>query len=215
MTILPKLGTFVPEMGTKTNTLTSALFPGTKRKVLALFFLNAEREFYFSEVVRLTKTRQGVVQRELETLTEAGILKAEKRGRQKFYAVNKGNPVFSELRNIVFKTFGVVAQVQAALVPLEKNIKVAFVYGSFARAEERANSDLDLFVIGGVPLADLVSTLAPVEKAIGREINPTLYSVAEFRRKSAGNNNFMRTVVHADKEFIAGTEDEFRRLASE
>jgi len=202
-------------MGTKTNTLTSALFPGTKRKVLALFFLNAEREFYFSEVVRLTKTRQGVVQRELETLTEAGILKAEKRGRQKFYAVNKGNPVFSELRNIVFKTFGVVAQVQAALVPLEKNIKVAFVYGSFARAEERANSDLDLFVIGGVPLADLVSTLAPVEKAIGREINPTLYSVAEFRRKSAGNNNFMRTVVHADKEFIAGTEDEFRRLASE
>jgi predicted nucleotidyltransferase len=202
-------------MGTKTSTLTAALFPGTKRKILALFFLNADRQFYFSEVVRLTATRQGVVQRELVTLTEAGILKAEKRGRQKFYGVNKSNPVFPELRNIVFKTFGVLGQVREALKPLEKKIKVAFVYGSFARGEEAANSDLDLFVVGSASLADVVAALATVEKAIGREINPTLFALGEFKKKLSGNNHFVRSVVAADKEFVFGAEDELRGLAEE
>lgn len=202
-------------MGTKTSTLTAALFPGTKRKILALFFLNADRQFYFSEVVRLTATRQGVVQRELVTLTEAGILNAEKRGRQKFYGVNKSSPVFPELRNIVFKTFGVLGQVRAALQPLEKKIKVAFVYGSFARGEEAANSDLDLFVVGSASLADVVAALATVEKAIGREINPTLFALGEFKKKLSGNNHFVRSVVAADKEFVFGAEDELRGLAEE
>jgi len=202
-------------MGTKTSTLTSALFPGTKRKILALFFLNADRQFYFSEVVRLTATRQGVVQRELKTLTEAGILTAEKRGRQKFYAANRSSPVFSELRNIVFKTFGLVGQVKEALTPLEKKINLAFVYGSFVRAEEAANSNLDLFVVGSVPLAGVVNALAAVEKAIGREINPTLFSVAEFKKKLSGNNHFVRSVVTSDKEFIIGTEDELSALVEQ
>jgi len=107
-------------MGTKENNITSVLFPGTKRKILALFFLNPDQEYYFSEVVRLTGTRQGVIQRELKTLTEAGILDAEKRGRQKFYTVNSKHPIFRDLRNIIFKTFGVIGQIREALEPMAK-----------------------------------------------------------------------------------------------
>lgn len=199
-------------MGTKDNNMTSVLFPGTKRKVLALFFLNSEQEYYFSEVVRLTGTRQGVVQRELKALTDAGILTAEKRGRQKFYQVNKNNPIFSDLRNIIFKTFGVISQVKDALKPLEKKIKVAFIYGSFARGKEDAGSDIDLFVIGGAPLDEIVSTLTKVENAIGREINPNLFSKTEFKKKYSQKNHFVRSIMKSEKEFIIGTEDELRRL---
>ena len=202
-------------MGTQAGKITTALFPGTKRKILALFFLNPDRQYYFSEVVRLTGTRQGVVQRELKTLTEAGILSAEKRGRQKFYVVNKSNPIFPDLRNIVFKTFGVIGQVKEALEPLEKKIKIAFVYGSFARGEEAVGSDLDLFVIGRVRLDEIVSALSNVEKAIGREINPSLFSETEFKSKLSQKNHYIRSLAKSEKEFIIGTEDEFRRLASE
>ena len=191
----------------------TALFQGTKRKVLALFFLNSDKQYYFSEVARHTKTRQGVVQRELKNLTEAGILNAEKRGRQKFYSANKSNPIFPDLRNIVFKTFGVISQVRDALKPLEKGITIALVHGSFARGEEVADSDIDLLVIGTASLDKIVSTLAKVENDLCREINPSLYSEAEFKKKFSEKNNFIRSVMKSDKEFIVGTEDEFRRLA--
>lgn len=199
-------------MGMKSNEITEALFPRTKRKILALFFLNPDQQYYFSEVARLTETRQGVVQRELKTLTEAGILNAEKRGHQKFYSVNKKNPISQDLRNIVFKTFGVIGQIKEALEPLEKKIGFAFVYGSFARSEETVSSDLDLCVIGRARLDEIVRALSNVEKAVYREVNPSLFSEAEFRKKFSEKNHFVRSLMKSEKEFIIGTEDEFRRL---
>ena len=212
MTTLPNLGTFIPEMGKDKKDMAAVLFPSTKRKILALFFLNPDQEYYFSEVVRLTGTRQGVIQRELKTLAEAGILNTEKRGRQKFYRTNKGNPIFPDLRNIVFKTFGIIGQVKDALKPLEKRIEVAFVYGSFARGEEVADSDIDLFIIGKAPLDEIVSALTKVENSIGREINPSLFSKIEFKKKYSQKNHFLRSMAKTEKEFIIGSEDEFRRL---
>lgn len=200
-------------MGTKTKDISAALFPGTKRKILALFFLNPDQEYYFSEVARLTGTRQGVIQRELKSLTEAEILTSEKRGRQKFYAVNRKHPIFRDLRNIIFKTYGVVGKIRGALEPLSEQIKIAFVYGSFARGEEVSGSDLDLFVVGNIRLDELVSWLSHVEQAIGREINPTLFSAAEFKKKWSQKNHFLKSVAKSEKEFVVGSEDEFRRLA--
>jgi len=200
-------------MGTKSDVISRALFPGTKRKILALFFLDPDKEYYFSEVARLTGTRQGVVQRELKTLTEAGILNSEKRGRQIFYSVNRNNPIFQDLRNIVFKTFGVIGQIREALESLANKIKIAFIYGSFARGEEVSGSDLDLFIIGRARLDEIVKALSAVENAIGREINPTLFSEAEFKNKWSQKNHFLRSVAKTEMEYIIGSRDEFRRLA--
>ena len=200
-------------MGTKMKDMSAALFPGTKRKVLALFFLNPDKEYYFSEVVRLTGTRQGVIQRELKSLTEAEILTSEKRGRQKFYSVNRKHPIFRDLRNIIFKTYGVIGKIREALDPIGGQIKVAFVYGSFARGEEVSGSDLDLFVVGDIGLDDLVSALSNVENASGREINPTLFSAEEFEKKWSEKNHFIRSMANTEKELVIGSEDEFRRLA--
>ena len=200
-------------MGTKTKDISAVLFPGTKRKILALFFLNPDQEYYFSEVVRLTGTRQGVIQRELKNLTEAEILNTEKRGRQKFYSVNRKHPIFKDLRNIIFKTFGIIGKIREALKPLEKKIKIAFVYGSFARGEEVSGSDLDLFLVGKIQLNELVSALSSVEHAIGREINPTLFSELEFKSKWSKKNHFLKSVAKVEKEYVIGSENEFRRLA--
>jgi len=199
-------------MGKKKKDMAAVLFPGTKRKILALFFLNPDQEYYFSEVVRLTDTRQGVIQRELKTLAEAGILNAEKRGRQKFYAVNRKHPIFRDLRNIIFKTFGIIDQLKDALKPLEKRIKIAFVYGSLARGDEDASSDIDLFIVGSAPLDEIVSILSGTEDTIGREINPNLFSKTEFKKKYSEKNHFIRSIMKSEKEFIIGTEDELRRL---
>lgn len=193
--------------------ISAVLFPGTKRKILALFFLNPDQEYYFSEVVRLTGTRQGVIQRELKSLADAEILNTEKRGRQKFYSVNRRHPIFSDLRNVIFKTFGVIGKVREALEPLGERIDVAFVYGSFARGQEASGSDLDLFLVGNIQLDELVGALSVVEDAIGREVNPMLFSVAEFKKKWSQKNHFLKSIAKLEKEYVIGSEDEFRRLA--
>ena len=200
-------------MGTKMKDLSGVLFPGTRRKILALFFLNSDKEYYFSEVVRLTGTRQGVIQRELKSLTEAEILTSEQRGRQKYYTANRKHPIFQDLRNIIFKTYGVIGKIRDALEPVKAQINIAFVYGSFARGEEVSGSDLDLFVVGNIQLDDLVSALSNVEQAIRREINPTLFSAREFKNKWSRNNHFLESVAKTEKDYVIGSEDEFRRLA--
>jgi len=200
-------------MGKMKKDIDAVLFPGTKRKILALFFLNPDQEYYFSEVVRLTGTRQGVIQRELKSLADAEILNTVKRGRQKFYSVNRQHPIFPDLRNVIFKTFGVIGKVRDALEPFERKIAFAFVYGSFARGQEASGSDLDLFLVGDIQLDELVGALSVVENAIGREINPTLFSTVEFKKKWSQKNHFLKSVAKSEKEYVIGSEDEFRRLA--
>lgn len=199
-------------MGTNSKDIGKVLFPGTKRKILMLFFLNPDQEYYFSEVVRLIGTRQGAIQRELKSLSEADILLVEKRGRQKYYTVNKNHSIFTDLRNIIFKTFGVIDQIKKELIELEKKIKIAFVYGSFTRGEEISSSDIDLFIIGEVSLHEIVDSLSNVEQSIRREINPTIYSEKEFKIKFSKNNHFIRSIMKTEKEFILGSENEFREL---
>ena len=97
---------------------------------------------------------------------------------------------------------------------MSSEIQIAFVYGSVARQEERANSDVDLMVLGNAPFSAVVSALGPAQKALGREINPTVFPVSEFRSKLAAGNHFLRKVKKEKRLFVMGTENELAKLAS-
>ena len=99
-----------------------------------------------------------------------------------------------------------------ALVPLADRILLAFVYGSVARDEEKASSDIDLLVVGEGGFNEVVSTLGEAEKRLAREINPTVYPAKEFRAKLKANNHFLSTVLRHKKLFVMGDEHELRRL---
>ena len=111
---------------------------------------------------------------------------------------------------LINKTIGVFSVLRSALQPLSKRIVVAFVYGSVAREEETAQSDVDLMVVGKATLHDVLSRLSTVEKGLGRPINPTVYSVAEFKSKLASGNHFLNSVLKGQKAFLLGDEDELR-----
>jgi predicted nucleotidyltransferase len=98
----------------------------------------------------------------------------------------------------------------AALAPLQNKINLAFVYGSVARSRETESSDVDLMVVGHVDFGDVVENLAGAQKILNREINPTVYSVKEFRKKV--RENFLKTVLSDKKLFIIGDEDDLREL---
>jgi predicted nucleotidyltransferase len=155
----------------------------------------------------------GSLQRELKQLSEAGIIQRSEIGRQAFFKANSDSPVFSELRNLIIKTFGVADVLRAALSPLSDKIQVAFIFGSMAGGEFKRGSDVDVMVIGDTPFAEIVAALSSVQETLAREINPTVYAFEEFRSKLAENHHFLKTVLNGPKLFLIGDENELEKLA--
>ena len=194
------------------SALANVLFGRTRSGVLALLYGRPERSFYLRQIARELQASAGAVQRELESLTKVGLLVRTSVGNQVFYKANVETPVFPEIYALVSKTIGVLGTLQFALEPLSKRIVVAFVYGSMARGEEKASSDIDLLVLGKAKLEEVLAQLSSVEKRIGRTVNPTVYSVPEFKSKLASGNHFLTSVLQTKKAFIIGGENELREV---
>jgi len=200
----------VPNMGTRppTPSIGSALFGKTRLSVLTLLYGQGHRSFYLTEIVRLTGAGRGAVQRELARLTRAGLLTRAEEGQQVYFRANENTPVFNEIRGLIRKTSGIVEVLRAALDPVADRIEAAVVYGSIARSEETATSDIDLLVIGDISLFDIVSATAHVRDALGRDLNPTVFSPSEFTRRTQAQDYFLANVLASPKLHLIGDVDE-------
>ena len=194
------------------NGLGDLLFGRTRGAILALLYGRADQSFYTRQIAREVDASVGAVQRELENLSKVGLIIRSSVGSQVFYQANRNAPIFREMQALVNKTIGIFSVLRSALHPLAKRVLVAFVYGSVAREEETAQSDVDLMVVGKATLDEILSRLSSVEKNIGRPINPTVYSVEEFKSKLASGNHFLTAVLKGQKEFLLGDEDELRKV---
>ena len=184
-------------MGTKS--LADALFSSTQQRVLGILYGDPERSFFATEIFKRAGSGRGAVQRELVRLVDSGLAVVTVVGNQKHYRANPEAPIFSELRSIVLKTSGLADPLAEALAPLAKKVDLAFVYGSVARGEAHAGSDVDLLVVAsGLTLEQLYARLARAETAIGRRVHPLLLTPAEFRRRRAGGNPFMAKILKGD-----------------
>lgn len=193
-----------------TSTLSDTLFGRTRGAVLAVLFGHVGESYYLRQLARITGIALGPVQRELRQLLEAGLVTRKDLGTHALYSANQASPVFTEIRSLVAKTIGAHDILLAALHPLEKKINLAFVYGSVARSREEPQSDLDLMIVGTVHFEDVVERLADAQKMLNREVNPTVYTVNEFRTKSRGN--FLKTVLREKKIFLIGDDNVLREL---
>ena len=190
-----------------------ALMPKTRQGILAATFVQPEKAWYISELARRLGVPSSSLQRELHDLSEAGVLKTHRQGRMVYYQANKDSPVFPDLRGLLLKTAGLVDVLAQALKPLGMKIQVAFVYGSIAAGTEQSDSDIDLMVVGQISPQALSVPLRRVRELLGREINPTVYTPAEFDRKRAANDHFLKQVLDKPKLFVLSNENELGKVA--
>ena len=189
------------------SSIADALFSKGQQRVLAVLFGNPARSFYASEIIALASSGTGAVQRELARLENAGLVTVRRVGNQKHYQANPEAPVFEELRSVVLKTSGLADVVRAALGRLAPNIRAAFVYGSVAKGEDTATSDIDLLVIGDkLTYAELFTVLEKATRQLGRRVNPTVYTSAELARRTRQGNAFVRGVLAQPKIWLIGGE---------
>jgi len=188
--------------------LASALFSGTRQRVLGLLFGQPERSFYASEVIQRVDSGSGAVQRELANLVQSGLVTVRPVGNQKHFQANSASPIFAELCSIVQKTIGLADPLREALAPLAGRIAAAFVYGSVAKQSDTASSDIDLMILGDdLTYGDVFGALESASAALGRAVNPTLLSRADFAKRVTNQESFLTRVLQQPKVWIIGGED--------
>lgn len=204
---MPILGEHKSTRRSARKSLADALFTRTQQRVLRFLFGQPERSFYASELIREARTGSGAAQRELARLEASGLLVSRRVGNQKHFQADASSPLFAELRSIVLKTVGLAEPLRQALKPVALNVRAAFVYGSTAKAEDRAGSDIDLMVVSDtLTYADVFGALEKVSHALGRQVNPTVYTVAEFAKRARRENAFVTRVLAGPKVWVIGSE---------
>lgn len=176
--------------------IATALFSDSQSRVFRWLFGQPEREFHMSELRRLTGLGSASLQRELNRLAEVGLVRSERVGNLRRFQANPQSPVFGELVGLTRKTLGVEPMLREALLPLSRNLKGAWVYGSVAKQTDSAQSDIDVMLVGkNLRLTKVLEVLVPLEAQLGRKINPTVYTPAEFAKRRAEPDSFVNRVL--------------------
>jgi len=192
------------------NTLSQILSSRTRAEIFRLLFGATEDELHVREIQRRSGLNDRTVRQELSKLARLDLVKGRKDSNRVYYKANKVNPLYSEIHNLVLKTVGLVDILRAALK--EGQIQMAFIFGSFAEGKETADSDVDLFVIGDLGLRRISTLLSGTSEKIGREINPHVMNINEFRKRINADDHFISGVMKSRKLFIVGEENDIKPM---
>ncbi len=192
------------------DTLSEILSSRTRAEIFRLLLGPVEGEYHIREIQRRSGLNDSTIRQELRKLTRLELVTARKDSNRIYYKANKSNPLFLDLRNLVFKTVGIAYILKDALQ--DKKIQLAFVFGSIAEGKVRAESDVDLFVIGDVGLRKVTELLFGVSEKIGREINPHIMTLEEFQKRAKTGDHFIARIMTSQKLFIIGAEHDFETM---
>ena len=182
-----------------------------RAEIFSMLFGIDAKPLHVREIERQSGCAIGTVQQELQKLLRLELIQKQKDGNRLYYQANKAHPLYPEVRGMVLKTAGALPMLRAALAG-QRDIKVVFAFGSVARGDARAESDIDLMVIGSIGLRKLSSLLSGVSEKIGREINPCVVSLSEFTKRRSAGDHFISRVLKEPKILIIGTEHELAAM---
>jgi predicted nucleotidyltransferase len=195
--------------------LLDLLFGAYRQRALTQLLLHPDSSYHVRELARLTGTTPGTLHKELARLAEVGLLLRERQGNQVRYRANRECPVFPELAGLFRKTTGLVGVLAEVLRPLQPAPDLALVFGSLARGDENARSDVDLLLIADCTFGAAVKALHPAQEILQREINPVLYTTAEFSRRVEAREGFALNILANPKLFIIGSENDLGKFAGD
>ena len=166
-----------------------------RQRLLVYYFTNPAVRHHLRDLADRLSIDPSNLSRELRRLEREGLFRAEVSGRQKYFQLNKEYPLFREVRSIIAKTIGAVPLIAQSVKTID-GIEEAYLYGSFARNQQDAASDIDLLVIGKPPGEALAEVMGKLERQLGRDVNYTVLSRAEFESRRARKDAFLENFWH-------------------
>ena len=148
------------------------------------------------------------MQRELARLAGSGLAAVSRAGNRKHYRANPESPLFDEICSIVRKTIGLEESVRSALEPLTDRLILGLLFGSVVRGTDTAASDIDLLLVSDdLTLEAVYTALAPLERSLGRRVNPTVFTSAEFDKRRRAEAGFLSRILQGPHVVVAGRLD--------
>jgi predicted nucleotidyltransferase len=192
------------------NKLAEILSSRARAEIFRLLFRGANEEFHVREIQRRSGLNDRTIRQELQKLVRLDLIKGRRDGNRIYYGANRENSLYADIRNVVLKTIGLADALKDALK--DDRIRIVFVFGSIAKGEEKAESDVDLMVIGDLGLRHLTKLLSGVSEKIGREINPHVLAENEFQKRIESKEHFIANVLKSPKIFIIGSDSDLKAL---
>jgi len=178
-----------------------------RQAIFRLYFTNPDKSFYLRELERELGTPVSILRKELVSLEKEGLFSSSKQGNLLYYTLNKAYPLYNEIKTIVFKTVGIQGALSREFSDI-KGIEAAFIYGSYAKDSTNAKSDVDLFIIGDPDEDVIIEKTDSLEKILKREINYSIYSRIDYKKKKLQKDPFINDVLKNKKLFLLGDDDD-------
>jgi len=193
--------------------LTALFASATLGELLYLFMLEPGREYYQRELQRLSGAHLRQLQRDLERLQRSGLVACRTHGNRTYYRAVPAHPAFADLRAALMKTMGIGSELGAALAGLGGAVTLAFIYGSFARGDEGAQSDVDVLIVGSATRREVAAAVADAARSLGRELNPVIFTPADLTGRWRAGDHFVTSVLAGPRIWLVGDDDSLAALA--
>lgn len=189
--------------------LAHAIFSNRQARLFRWLFGQPERSFFLNELLRLSGLSSASLQQELKRLSESGVLQSKRVGNLRVFKANPASPLYPELVSLTRKTCGVPVVLMQGLEPLRSKLSLALVYGSVAKQEDTSTSDVDVMLVGmDLTLAEVLQHLQSAEMALGRKVNPALYTIKEFEQRRTDPDSFVsRALSQPTIDLLNGSQD--------
>jgi predicted nucleotidyltransferase len=174
-----------------------------RQRLLAYYFANPTTRLHLRDLAERLNIDPSNLSKELVRLEREGLFRSEVSGRQKYFQLNRGYPLFAEVRSIVSKTIGGSSLIAQSLKKIE-GIEEAYLYGSFASNQQDAASDIDVLVIGTPRDEVLAEAVRKIERQLGREVSYTVLTRKELDSRRARKDAFLENVWHNKRVSLIG-----------
>jgi predicted nucleotidyltransferase len=175
-----------------------------RQRLLVYYFTNPTARHHLRDLAERLSIDPSNLSKGLGRLAREGLFRSEVSGRQKYFRLNREYHLFNEVRSIVAKTIGAGPLLAQSLKKIE-GIEEAYSYGSFARNQQDAASDIDVLVIGRPKSDALAEAVQRLERQLGREINYTVLSRKELESRRARQDAFLENVWQNKRVSLVGT----------
>jgi predicted nucleotidyltransferase len=188
------------------NLLAQVLSSQVRAEIFRLLFRGDKISIHLRDLQRQSGLSIGTIQKEIAHLKKLDLVTSERDGNRLYYTANADHPLYKEICGLVEKTSGIAERLKESLSSV-KGIECAFIFGSYAKGEEKAHSDIDLIIIGNIGLRTLSSVFKNLTEQTQREINPHIYSMKSWKEKLKKKDHFIKSVLNEKKVFLIGDED--------
>jgi len=184
--------------------VTESLFGSrTRARLLSTLFLNPDREFYMRQLSRKIKVNLNAVRLELNNLEGMGLLKTSRKGKAKYYTVNKEAQIYQDLRSIFLKTEGALDYLKTGLSEFD-GLELAFAFGSYARSREKMPSKMEIFLVGQIPEEKLYNFLVQAERDLSLQIDYALITHQQLAERVTALDPFIMKLLKQKKICLVG-----------